>query len=158
LAKVSDVALAVAVLGIIGLIIYGGFSLSKWLSSLKLPNLGSLFGFGSSGSGGSSPFSTPSGEAFLLSSPLTAPLGLDLWAKQYLESMQKPSSYTAPASTSSYTAPTLTHFWQGGSSPSSITSEEAFLLSFPLTAPLGLDLWAKQYLESMQKPRSYGGE
>ena len=102
MAKVSDVALAVAVLGIIGLIIYGGFSLSKWLSSLKLPNLGSLFGFGSSGSGGSSPFSTPSGEAFLLSSPLTAPLGLDLWAKQYLESMQKPSSYTAPALTSSW--------------------------------------------------------
>jgi len=102
LAKVSDVALAVAVLGIIGLIIYGGFSLSKWLSSLKLPNLGSLFGFGSSGSGGSSPSSITSGEAFLLSSPLTAPLGLDLWAKQYLESMQKPSSYTAPALTSSW--------------------------------------------------------
>jgi len=102
LAKVSDVALAVAVLGIIGLIIYGGFSLSKWLSSLKLPNLGSLFGFGSSGSGGSSPFSTPSGEAFLLSSPLTAPLGLDLWANQLLESMQKPRSYTAPALTSSW--------------------------------------------------------
>ena len=102
MAKVSDVALAVAVLGIIGLIIYGGFSLSKWLSSLKLPNLGSLFGFGSSGSGGSSPFSTPSGEAFLLSSPITAPLGLDLWANQLLESMQKPRSYTAPALTSSW--------------------------------------------------------
>jgi len=102
LAKASDVAIAVAVLGIIGLIIYGGFSLSKWLSSLKLPNLGSLFGFGSSGSGGSSPFSTPSEEAFLLSSPLTAPLGLDLWANQLLESMQKPRSYTAPALTSSW--------------------------------------------------------
>ena len=102
MAKVSDVALAVAVLGIIGLIIYGGFSLSKWLSSLKLPNLGSLFGFGSSGSGGSSPSSITSGEAFLLSSPLTAPLGLDLWAKQLLESMQKPRSYTAPALTSSW--------------------------------------------------------
>jgi hypothetical protein len=102
LAKASDVAIAVAVLGILGLIIYGGFSLSKWLSNLKLPSLSSLFGFGSGGSSGSNPFSTPSGEAFLLSSPLTAPLGLDLWAEQLLKSMQKPKSYTAPALTSSW--------------------------------------------------------
>jgi hypothetical protein len=105
LAKASDVAIAIAVLGILGLIVYGGLSLSKWFSSLKLPSLSSLFGFGSGGSNGSSgsnPFSSPSGEAFLLSSPFTAPLALDLWAENLLKSMQKPKSYTAPALTSSW--------------------------------------------------------
>jgi len=118
LAKASDVVLAVTILGILGLIVYGGFSLSKWLSNLKFPSLSSLFGFGSGGSGGSGPFSTPSGEAFLLSSPLTAPLGLDLWAEQLLKNMQKPKSYTAPALTSS---------WQEAYQETGITNPEQYV-------------------------------
>ena len=123
--------LAVAVLGILGLIIYGGFSLSKWLSGLKLPNLGSLFGFGSGGSGGSA-VSSDIG-AITGNTPTGAYLTAEQTYYRYfnpLYSEEKPLFdwiYNTFLKPKSYTAPALTSTWQEAYQKVGITNPEQYV-------------------------------
>jgi hypothetical protein len=133
LAKASDVAIAVAVLGILGLIIYGGFSLSKWLSNLKLPNLGSLFGFGSGSSGGSGSMVSSDIGAVTGNTPAGAYLTAEQTGYRYFNPLyfeEKPLFdwiYNTFLKPKSYTAPALTQSWQEAYQKVGITNPEQYV-------------------------------
>jgi hypothetical protein len=132
LAKASDVAIAIAVLGILGIIVYGGLSLSKWFSSLKLPSLSSLFGFGSSGASTGSMTSSDIG-AITGNTPTGAYLtafqtGARFFNPLYFE--EKPLFdwiYNTFFKPKSYTAPALTSSWQEAYQKVGITNPEQYV-------------------------------